>query len=358
MKNRMFWLLQFRGILFWILSIMLVMASCNPIEDNAPGMNATGHLKLLITDDPIQWQDIAEVNVTIDKVVLKMETDEEENDEDDSVGDDHIWDGMGHSSFGDSRMGGDWEDDEDEDEDSSFIVVLDSPMVINLLELRNGVTMLLSEMDIPAGSYNQVRIYISSATLMMTDGTEFDLEIPSALSSGLKIFIEPALVIGEGETEELLLDIDLSRSLIILGSSDDPEGFIFRPVIRSACNSTSGRVEGFVRDISGDGVTGASVWLEGDSVVNLAISNESGFYKMIGIHEGSYTLFAAMEGYDTARVENIQITATGIVQTDIELVPGNLNGIFVDPGPDKLYKIIKNDMIAGFLRRDKQETGG
>jgi hypothetical protein len=327
-----------------IFVILMIFGACTA-EDDAPSNTlATGHLKLLITDDPIAWENIEEVNVVVEKIVIRKSDAGDPDEGEDSLENDNMrWAGEGHSRSDSSRRGDyGWEDNDS----SAFIVVLNSPMELNLLELRNGVTTLLAELDVPAGMYDQVRIFISEATLVMSDGMEFELEIPSAFSSGLKIIIHPALVIEEGMTEELLLDIDLSRSLIVVGSNNDPQGYKFIPVIRSVPNSASGRIEGFVTEMSDNGVSSASVWLEGESVISSAISNEAGFYKMIGIPPGDYTLFAVKSDYDTTAIANVHISIEGMTMVNVKLTPLNLNGIFMDIDPGKLYRIINREMVA------------
>ncbi|HLF33789.1 MAG TPA: DUF4382 domain-containing protein [Cyclobacteriaceae bacterium] len=329
-----------------IFVILLILGACTPEDDAPSNTMATGHLKLLITDDPIAWENIEEVNVVVEKIFIRKSDagDEDPDEGEDSLENDNMrWTGEG-SSHSDSSRRDDygWEGNDS----SAFIVVLNSPMEINLLELRNGVTELLAELDVPAGTYDQVRIFISGASLVMSDGTEFELEIPSALTSGLKIIIHPAMVIEEGMTEELLLDIDLSRSLVVMGSNENPQGYKFTPVIRSVPNSASGRIEGFVTEMSDNGVSNASVWLEGESVTSSAISNEAGFYKMIGIPPGDYTLFAVKADYDTITIANVHINIEGMTRVNVQLTPLNLNGNFMDIDPGKLFKIINREMVA------------
>lgn len=57
-----------------------------------------------------------------------------------------------------------------------------------------------------------IRVHVVDARIMLTGGNDYDLRIPSGSSNGLKIKIEPAISTGEGQTSDVLLDFDISKS--------------------------------------------------------------------------------------------------------------------------------------------------
>jgi hypothetical protein len=113
-----------------------------------------------------------------------------------------------------------------------------------------------------------------------------------------------------GLTSELLLDIDLSKSFVMRGnlhSSAGINGFIFKPSVRAVNLTYAGRIDGFVTDTAKNVISNAKVWLVQDSVLATAFSDTTGFYSIIGVPSGTYSLYAYRENYDTARINSILV---------------------------------------------------
>ncbi len=118
------------------------------------------------------------------------------------------------------------------------IVLYDgAPVALNLLDLRDGVdTLLVQGVSIPAdGSYNRLRIYVGEdASVTFTDGTVYDLKLPSAQQSGIKVAL-PAYDASDadGEAIDVLLDFDVEQSFVTRGNPGSPgfQGFLFKPVL-------------------------------------------------------------------------------------------------------------------------------
>lgn len=82
--------------------------------------------------------------------------------------------------------------------------------VVNLLDLQNGVTMVLAQDQIPDGILKEVRFILGSDNYVVVNGVKYPLETPSAEDSGLKIKIDKDL----GETlNTFTLDFDASLSI-------------------------------------------------------------------------------------------------------------------------------------------------
>ena len=311
------------GNLIWFLFATLLISACANNQDSVVPGNPeakTGQIHLVITDDPLLLQNVSQVNVTIDKIELQVmdssKMNEQENTEinketTDESGEDNSMEMEKHSGMGNDAGG------------NNFISVLSTPQDINLMDLRNGVTLDLADASIPAGIYKMVRLYISKASIVMNSGASFDLKIPSAAESGLKIFIPSGIVVDANNTAELLLDFNLDRSLVALGPHDNPRGFHLRPVIRAVDNSYCGKLEGHVTDTSKMALSDAYLWVKGDTVISSTTSLSSGFYRMIGLPEGNYTLFAAKEGYDTAKIEDLHVWGRRETKEDIEMTPSS-----------------------------------
>ena len=102
--------------------------------------------------------------------------------------------------------------------------LIDAPAVYDLLQLQNGITAALGNAEIPAGSYSQIRLIVSSAEVVI-DGEHHELKIPSGENTGLKLNFDFAM---EGaETYDLVLDFDAQESVKKAGPN-----YLLTPVIK------------------------------------------------------------------------------------------------------------------------------
>ena len=251
--------------LFFMLSLLLgLMYGCSELfNSDDEGNNQKGTVIISLTDAPFPSDSVAEANVTIDWIKLKKV--------------------------------------EDEDSDSPFIMMeMEEDTTINLLDLSNGVTAVLGKLEVPAGEYNEIRMHVVDANVMMNDSTIYDMKIPSGNSSGLKIKIKPALIVEEGVESEILLDFDASRSFKVKGNIKNIKGFMFKPVIRAVNLSQTGEISGTVTEGEGAGIKNAHLYLTIDiDTIASAKTSKDGFYKIIGIPEGDYVLSCVKEEYES-----------------------------------------------------------
>ena len=275
-------------------TMLFAVTSCE--EEQSSGMipeEDEGTLNVQLTDAPISLDLIDEANVTISKIEIRKDVD-------------------GQAS----------------DTGNPFITIYDSTETYNLLELRNGVTETLVDLEVPVGEYDLIRMYVDSAGLTLTNGDSYDVKVPSGRQTGIKIFIEPSIQVQGGLTSNLLLDFDLSKSFILKGNMNTPagvKGFNFKPVIRAVNQTTAGQISGMVTDTSEASVAEAAVWIKQDTVVSTTWSDSTGGYAILGVEEGTYDLFAARDGYDTTMVEDVEVTAGNETIQDLELMPVDTN---------------------------------
>ena len=262
------------GALVWSIAIQ----SCE--SSNAPesGVNV-GTLQLKITDAPFPFDKVEEANVTISKIEVR---------------------------------------NKEESEDDAFEVVFEEEVELNLLNLRNGVTENLPGALLGVGSYDLVRLYVSGASIKMFDSELYDLTVPSGAQTGIKLFVNPEIQIQGGLTAELLLDFDLSESFVIQGNIDSPNGFLFKPVIRAVNNSLAGSINGTVTD-GIDALMGVeiTVTLEGESAT--AVTGENGYYQIIGLKEGDYSVSAELEGYVNSEPSGVSVVANEVSEQNFVL---------------------------------------
>ena len=60
--------------------------------------------------------------------------------------------------------------------------------------------------------------------------------------------------------------------------------------------------------------------MKNESVVTTALANSKGWYRIIGITEGTYTLKVEKEGYVTVIITDLKVTSKGELKKDIQLV--------------------------------------
>lgn len=264
-----------------ILAIVLTFFGCS---DNNEG-TATGKLTVRMTDAPFPTDLVAEANVTINKIEI--------------------------------RKSG-------ENNGSPFITLSQEETSLNLLELTNGVTATLVDLDVPVGKYDLVRIYVKEAGIVLKDDSFFDLTVPSGAQTGIKVFVDPEIEVAGGLTTELLLDFDVSRSFIALGNMDTPagiNGFIFTPVIKAANLSTSGRLTGEIKDNLSNTLEGAMISVyAADTLNTTTFSDADGSYTVLGLLAGSYDITVESAGYVSQTSEDVEIVSANETKQDFELV--------------------------------------
>lgn len=160
--------------------------------------DATGQLRVELTDAP---GDILEASVTITRVSIVPSED---------------------AASGEAEEGG-------------IEVLSEDSMTVDLVKLQDGVTETLGQIEIPEGSYSQIRLVTArEATVYYEDADglkqEAELMLPSADQTGIKINL-PEFTIDESQDEvEVTLDFDVKESFVKAGRSGK---YIFKPVVQA-----------------------------------------------------------------------------------------------------------------------------
>ena len=268
------------GVLM-ILLLPTLFWYCNS-DDEA---SQTGNLVIQMTDAPFPTDLLSKAEVTINKVEVR-------------------------------RAGS---------EGNPFQVLSEEEATFNLLDLVNGVTSELVNLEIPVGQYDLIRLYITDASVELNDGTTYAMTVPSGAQTGLKIFINPSIEVVGGLTAELLLDFDVSRSFIPQGNMDTPagiKGFNFSPVIKAANLSTAGRLVGNVTDTLANPLEGVTLSVFAADTLNTStFTDMDGDYAILGLTAGTYNLVAEQEGFTAQTIEDIEIVAANATTQNLEMVP-------------------------------------
>jgi len=285
-----------------ILAFGTLLVSCTESNDLP---NEYGRLSIKLTDAPFPHDLVAEANVTIFKIDARYKGDVEMDDSDTEDNGSSV---------------------ESDDDNSSFVVLMENEVRVNLLDLTNGITENLLDKDVPVGSYDLVRVYVTGVNVVLTNGTTYDLKVPSGSQSGIKIFIDPELVVSGGLSADLLLDFDVSRSFVAKGGTKDLAsitGFNFKPVIKASNLSTAGTLAGIITEISEEvsvSIEGVQVSIfDGDTQITSTFTDADGRYMIMGLEAGSYTVKIEKEGYGLQTFSDIEINAANKTELDVEV---------------------------------------
>jgi hypothetical protein len=265
-----------KKLLLILAASIFMLSSCTKSGSEGPGK-----LVVKVTDDPFNIDYVESATVTITKIEIKK--------------------------AGDGVSDG-----------NPFLIISEDTVTFDLLTLRNGITEEIANIDIPQGNYDQVRLYVDQASLRIKgQSNAYTVKVPSGKQTGIKIFIRPSLSVSGGLTSELLLDFDLSKSFVMRGNmahSAGVNGFIFKPCIKAANNSTAGRIEGHVADTANKiMIENAKVWVMQDTIMATAFTDATGYYAFIGVPAGTYTVFANKEDvvnavdYDTVNYSGVTV---------------------------------------------------
>lgn len=271
----------------------LAMSGCNYSQDTDSASKkagaASGNLRILATDDPFPYDSVSSAMVTISKIEMRQ------------------------------ASGG------------GYIAISDTSTTLDLVQLRNGITSTLADLNVPAGKYDQVRLFISAAAVDLKDGRHMNLMVPSGAQTGLKVFVSPGIDVQTQVSTDLLLDFDISRSFIALGNAASPAGitgFNFIPVVRASNLTNAGTLAGQVMsdnasatNVNDDfALDGALVSVsQNGTVFSTAVTDADGHYKIIGLPGGSYDLEISATGYTEKNTAGIVIVAGNVLTEDATL---------------------------------------
>lgn len=281
--------MKLKLIITSIFTTVFLFFGCS--DDNDATNSSTGKLSIQLTDAPFLYDMVAEANVTIFKI--------------------------------DARYKGEAATDSTAIDEKSFITLSEEEVNVNLLELTNGLTENLVNINVPVGTYDLIRVYVKGVNVVLNDGTVYDLKVPSGEQTGIKVFIKPGLVVQGGLSSDLLLDFDVSKSFIAKGGRNNLSGFNFKPVIKASNLSTAGTLKGLVTTMEDNvkvGVEGAQVSLiVADTINTTTFTDITGSYVLMGLQEGSYDLLVELEGYTSESRTGINIVSANTTSQDIEL---------------------------------------
>lgn len=238
------------------LTLAALVAGCGGGSGSGSGTSTnsgTGQVSVSLVDAPAP--DISALNITIDRVEAHVVNPSDLND----------------------------------DDNSHWKTITSVPKSFDLLDLRFNEAVLGST-TLPKGTYTQVRLFPSNATVTDSSGTH-PVTIPSASNTGIKINVN--YNISADQITTILLDFNVSKSLIKTGNGQ----YRLKPVIPAVVKVLSGTISGTVADANGpiNGAEIKAVYVAGSKYavgteVNNSISAADGSFKVWALLPGTYDL--------------------------------------------------------------------
>jgi hypothetical protein len=112
--------------------------------------------------------------------------------------------------------------------DVGIQALIDSSFTVDLKRLQAGLDTAMTEIEIPSGTYSQVRLITEDkASVTFADSTQRDVMIASGQQTGLKVNFDPFTVESADDRVQVTLNWDVQESL-----KGNPRGqFVITPVI-------------------------------------------------------------------------------------------------------------------------------
>jgi len=229
-----------------LLATLVALVGCGGSGGSNPGSGGgtgQGTLSVRLADAPDP--DITALNITIDRVQ--------------------------------ANVNGGWKDIETD------------PVTVNLLDLTKN-DLGIGSANLPAGNYNQIRLFLSEATVTDDTGTH-EVTVPSAAQTGLKLNVN--YTISPETVTTLLLDFNVDKSLIRQGNGR----YRLQPVIPVVVKTLSGTITGTAQGPEGplanaqvSAVYAAGTSYEVGTEVNTSSTAADGTFKVWALLPGTYTL--------------------------------------------------------------------
>ena len=240
-------------------AISLVILSLIFIQCSDDNVKLTTPVKIRLTDAPAQYD-----KVNIDIQAIQFHSSNDENTEDG-------WQEMNLLNAG----------------------------IYDLLEFNNGLDTLLVDQQMPSGTVSQMRLILGANNSVVIDGVSYDLDTPSAQTSGLKFQIHDDFLAGI--EYKLWIDFDAARSIVSTGNGK----YKLKPVIRTFNEATSGAISGTISPAEALPTIHAIIGLDTIST----IAEENGSFLIKGLQAGTYKIdLMPVDGFAEKEVEDIAVS--------------------------------------------------
>ena len=243
-------------------------------------------------------------------------------------------------------------------------IVLAAPLKIDLLELTNGHRHELGQTELPAGTYQQLRLVLASNAdadplanaVQLSDTKEIvALTTPSGQQSGLKMNAD--MTVPAGQTADFAIDFDGCKSFVQAGHSGK---IMLKPVLAviPILNDAGQRIVGFVDPALAG--AGAIVSAQFDGVpVRATPPDATGKFTLAPVVPGTYDVVVTAPGRANAVMTGVPValeSETLIGSAAARIVPPASPARFAAFGTIKVNGSFAN--TEGYARALQSFTGG
>ncbi|MCK5268500.1 MAG: DUF4382 domain-containing protein [Spirochaetes bacterium] len=187
-------------------------------------------------------------------------------------------------------------------DDSSWQVINEDGGTVDLLTLNNGILHELGIASLAPGQYNQVRLYIKTAWVIVS-GVSNSVHLASDT-----IKLVSPFTITAGITTELIVDFDAAHSI---NFNPALETYTLTPVTRLAQKDLTGAFKGLITSPPADVTITASAYLNG-IFYSGTTCDDLGNFLLAYMDPGTYNILIEANGFQTVEITN-QTIAAGIV---------------------------------------------
>jgi hypothetical protein len=254
--------------------LLFFMTGCETDSESiAPLLDEdTGHLVMYLTDAPTD--DVSEVNIVVGRVEV-------------------------HS------------------DETGWTVIRNESETFDLLALKNGETVVLSDTVLQAGTYTQIRLYIEEGSNVVVDGQSHELIIPSGFETGVKLVGQ--FTVTGNERIDALLDFDVHQSLVHAGTE-----YQLKPVIRFQVLNVTGDISGQVEPVEANALIVVSQ--QGEIVTTTYADEINGTFKIIALNPGQYNVLVISREDESVFVELPDVVVEVDQTTDLGTISIDENG--------------------------------
>lgn len=206
--------------------------------------------------------------------------------------------------------------------DEGWVEISSPEQSYNLLELTNGAYEVLGSAQLEAGTYEQIRLVLSSeGHSVVIDGEPHDMFVPSGEQTGVKLNVDAE--IEPDFTYTLLLDFDAARSVVTRGNQQGGEDYLLKPVIKATNEAITGNIAGTVEPVESHPYVYAIAGE--DTLSSTKADTSNGEFTLIGLEEGSYDVSVdpTDESYDSETVNDVEVTVGETNELDTVTLPEN-----------------------------------
>lgn len=189
------------------------------------------------------------------------------------------------------------------DSSNGWIVINNTPSTYNLLELRNGASVILGDSVLDAGHYTQIRLILGTGSNIVVNGVTYNLDVASGTQTGIKLNHE--FDIQSDVVYELTLDFNAERSIVLTGTGQ----YKLSPVIRLVPKVISGTISGLINPMN----NGAFISIiSGTDTVGTVQDTTTGSFKLMAIIQGTYDVRITSGNliYNDTTITNVNVVAT------------------------------------------------